>query len=182
MGRWPRFLPSPQREIRIDEGSVLCAPIRALLFRFVFALSMVSAFAITRAEPASGAFVQDTQAEHQRTVWDGVYTEAQAERGQALYKESCAACHAPDLRGNSVSPSLVGMSFTFLWGGSTLGALFERIQEQMPPARPGTLSPQTYRDILAFVLRMNSYPTGAQELQEYDLHQLLISANPEPGR
>ena len=182
MGRWPWLFPNPHREIRIDGGSVLCAPIRVRLFRFVFALSMVSVLPITRAEPVSGAFVQDTQADDQRTVWDGVYTEAQAERGQALYKESCAACHAPDLRGNSVSPSLVGMSFTFLWGGLTLGALLDRLEERMPPARPGTLTPQTYRDILAFVLRTNSYPAGAQELQEYDLHQILISTNADPGR
>jgi len=182
MGRWPWLFLNPHREIRIDGGSVLGAPSRAPLFRFVFALSMVSVLLITRAEPVSGAFVQDTQADDHGTVWDGVYTEAQAERGQALYKESCAACHAPDLRGNSVSPSLVGMSFTFLWGGSTLGTLFDRLEERMPPARPGALSTQTYRDILAFVLWKNSYPAGAQELQEYDLHQILISADPEPGR
>ena len=180
MGRWPPFLPSPRREIRIDEGSVLCAPIRALLFRFVFALSMVSAFAITRAEPASGAFVQDTQAEHQRTVWDGVYTEAQAERGAVQYTESCGGCHAPDLRGNTTSPSLVGVSFAFLWGDRTLGELFGNIQELMPTDRPGSLPAQTYRDILAFILRANSYPSGEQELEADGLDQILISAKPVP--
>jgi hypothetical protein len=74
------------------------------------------------------------------------------------------------------------MSFVFLWGGSTLFVLLERIQEQMPPDRPGTLSAQTYRDILAFVLRENSYPPGKQELEDHDLDRILVSAKPEPQR
>ena len=111
-------------------------------------------------------------------VWDGVYSEAQAERGRVEYTMSCSGCHAPDLRGDNTSPSLVGQSFAFLWGGFTLGALFERIQERMPPDRPGTLSAQTYRDIMAFVLSANSYPAGANELEHEGLDRIVISANP----
>ena len=58
-----------------------------------------------------------------RTVWDGVYTDAQAERGRAAYQQSCAACHREDLRGDSTAPSLVGESFTFLWGDMEVGEL-----------------------------------------------------------
>ena len=130
---------------------------------------------------ARGAYAQETPAEDQRTVWDRVYNEAQAERGQALYTESCSGCHAPDLRGDNTSPSLVGMSFTFLWGGSTLGALFTSVQEQMPTDRPGSLSAQTYRDILAFVLRENNYPSGEQELTDDDLELIVISPKPSSG-
>ena len=144
-------------------------------------LGLVGAGSLVLLMPARGAYAQETPAEGQRTVWDGVYNEAQAERGQALYTESCSGCHSPDLRGDNTSPSLVGMSFTFLWGGSTLGELFTRIQEQMPTDRPGSLTDQTYRDILTFVLHSNGYPFGEQELENVDLTHILISAQPDPG-
>ncbi len=152
------------------------------LSRFLFGLVITMGISSLHPATASGAYAQNTPPENQRTVWDGVYSEAQAERGRVLYAESCSECHAPDLRGDNTSPSLVGMSFTFLWGGSTLGALFERIQERMPPDRPGTLSAQTYRDILAFVLSANSYPTGAQELEMDRLEHILIAANRDTQR
>jgi len=144
----------------------------------VLGFCVVSAVSWVHPAPAKAAYMQETPAPDQRTVWDGVYTEEQAERGQVLYTEACSGCHAPDLRGDNTSPSLIGQSFAFLWGGATLLALFERIQERMPPDRPGTLSAQTYRDILAFVLRANSYPAGAQELETDRLDHILIAANP----
>jgi len=52
----------------------------------------------------------------------------------------------------------------------------------MPTDRPNSLSAQTYRDILAFILRNNSYPTGAQELEAERLDHILITANPDPQR
>ena len=163
-------------------GSLHPGRIHPGLFPFLFGLWVAGSMSLVHPTTASAAFMQETGADVQRTVWHGVYSEAQAERGRIQYTAACSGCHAPDLRGDNTSPSLVGQSFAFLWGGSTLGALFERIQEQMPPDRPRTLSAQTYRDILAFVLRANSYPPGAQELETGDLHYILISANPDAGR
>lgn len=163
---------SPLRPVRIHSG----------LLHFVLNSCVVSAMSFVHPATTTAASMQETPADAQRTVWDGVYNEAQAERGQVLYTEGCAGCHAPDLRGDNTSPSLVGMSFTFLWGGSTLGSLFERIQEGMPPDRPGTLSAQTYRDILAFILRKNRYPTGDTELESDRLNHILITANPDSQR
>ncbi len=100
-----------------------------------------------------------------RTVWDGVYTDAQAERGRASYQQSCAACHREDLRGDSTAPSLVGESFTFLWGDMEVGELLARMQKVMPPQRPGSLPAQTYMDIIAFVLKKNEFPTGQHGTQ-----------------
>jgi hypothetical protein len=74
------------------------------------------------------------------------------------------------------------MSFEFLWGGSTLGELFTRVRERMPTDRPGTLSAQTYRDILAFILRANSYPAGPQELASEDLDHIRITSRPDAGQ
>ena len=111
----------------------------------------------------------------QRTAWDGIYTDAQAERGQASYQQSCAACHREDLRGDSTAPSLVGESFQFLWGDMEVGELLARIQKLMPPERPGSLPAQTYTDIIAFVLKKNEFPTGGRELSadSDSLHALI---------
>ena len=136
--------------------------------------------AISLVHPMAASGLQATQADGQRTVWDGVYTEEQAERGGVQYTESCAGCPAPDLRGSTTSPSLVGMSFTFLWGERTLGELFRKIQQLMPTDRPNSLPAQTYRNILAFILRANSYPPGDEELKAEVLDQIIISAKPEP--
>ena len=100
------------------------------------------------------------------TVWDGVYTKAQSERGRAAYAQSCASCHADDLRGRSTAPSLVEESFTFLWEGMSLGDLFERTRTRMPSDRPGSLPGPAYADILAFIAEKNGYPAGAKELAD----------------
>ena len=121
-------------------------------------------------------------ADQTRTVWDGVYTDAQAERGRASYQQSCAACHREDLRGDSTAPSLVGESFTFLWGDMEVGELLARMQKVMPPERPGSLPAQTYIDIVAFMLQKNAFPAGNMELSADPaaLH-ILITAS-RPGR
>jgi mono/diheme cytochrome c family protein len=99
-----------------------------------------------------------------RTAWDGVYTEEQAGRGRVLYMDVCASCHAKDLRGDSTAPSLVEESFSFQWDDATIGELFVRIRTLMPSDRPNSLSPQRYRDIVAFILQANKFPPGGQEL------------------
>ncbi len=179
---WTRLQPGPLAVGPLNPDLLHTSSLHPGRLCFASGLWVACAMSLVHPAIAGGVYAQETPAEDQHTVWDGVYTEGQAERGQVLYTESCSGCHAPDLRGDNTSPSLVGMSFTFLWGGSTLGALFERIQEQMPPARPGSLSAQTYRDVLAFVLRANSYPAGTQELEPDDLDYILISAEPDGGR
>jgi mono/diheme cytochrome c family protein len=109
----------------------------------------------------SGVYATTGQA---RTVWDGVYTEEQATRGQAQYMRACASCHAADLRGGSTAPSLVEESFSFQWADTTVGELFERIRTLMPSDRPNSLSSQAYRDVMAFILQANKFPSGSKEL------------------
>ena len=105
-------------------------------------------------------------AAQERTVWDGVYTDVQAERGRAAYVQSCASCHADDLRGRSTAPSLVEESFAFLWEDMSLGDLFERTRTRMPSNQPGSLPGPTYADILAFIAQKNGYPAGTKELAD----------------
>jgi S-disulfanyl-L-cysteine oxidoreductase SoxD len=112
-----------------------------------------------------------------RTVWDGVYTDAQAERGRTAYQQSCVGCHRDDLRGDNTAPSLVGESFMFLWGDMEVGELSARIQKLMPPERPGSLPAATYTDIVAFILKKNEFPAGTRELgADTDSLHTLITA------
>lgn len=99
-----------------------------------------------------------------QSLSDGIYTEEQASRGAEDYAARCASCHSADLRGNSNSPSLIGLSFMFIWEGRTLGELFTKMSTEMPTDQPGSLSQQSYSAILAFILKSNDFPSGDKEL------------------
>ena len=98
------------------------------------------------------------------SVWDGVYSSAQAKRGQALYAKACASCHRDDLEGHGPTPSLAGSEFRDRWDGQTLDDLFEKMQTTMPGDHPGSLSRDDNGAILAFILRSNEMPEGAKDL------------------
>jgi len=99
-----------------------------------------------------------------RTVWDGVYTEAQATRGAALFDRECAQCHGPAGAGGSMAPALADAAFSSNYDGQTVGDLFDRNRTTMPVGREGQLSNQQNADITAFILQINRFPAGAEEL------------------
>jgi S-disulfanyl-L-cysteine oxidoreductase SoxD len=99
-----------------------------------------------------------------QSIWDGVYSEAQAERGKALYSQECASCHGGELTGGEMAPPLAGGEFMAGWDGLTIGDLFERIRISMPQNSPGSLSGQQNADILAFMFSSNKFPAGTAEL------------------
>jgi mono/diheme cytochrome c family protein len=99
-----------------------------------------------------------------KTVWDGVYTEAQAGRGKKLYIASCAACHQEGLQGADLAPALKGDEFLLLWNDRPMSELVDRVTKTMPQDAPGTLSPEANADIVAYMLQVNRFPTGAVEL------------------
>jgi mono/diheme cytochrome c family protein len=72
------------------------------------------------------------RAQPTKSVWDGVYTQAQADRGKQGYAEQCASCHGPELTGGEMAPALAGGEFLAGWDGLTVGDLFERIRISMP--------------------------------------------------
>lgn len=111
------------------------------------------------------------------TLAAGVFTDAQAARGASVYSASCESCHAADLRGNINAPSLLGMSFMFLWEGRSLEEFFITIQETMPSENPESLPPQSYIDVVSYILQANNFPAGPTELQaELDiLRQIQIT-------
>jgi len=125
-------------------------------FTVVTSLCLLLVAGITLQPPSS--------AQSPVSIWDGIYSEDQAQRGAEQYRARCASCHSADLRGNSNSPSLLGMSFMFVWEGRNLGELFEKMRTEMPTDQPGSLSAQAYVDVLAFILASNQFPAGDGEL------------------
>jgi quinoprotein glucose dehydrogenase len=99
-----------------------------------------------------------------KSIWDGVYSEAQAARGKALYSQECASCHGGELTGGEMAPPLAGGEFMAGWDGLTIGDLFERVRISMPQNSPGSLSGQQNADILAFMFSANKFPAGANEM------------------
>lgn len=114
--------------------------------------------------PAVAEAMADKQADAPRavkTVLDGVYTVAQAERGAVVYDAQCAACHdGADVNG----PPLTGTPFIDRWREDTLDGLFEFVKTRMPQSQPGSLSEAAYLDILAHLLQENASPAGPREL------------------
>lgn len=98
------------------------------------------------------------------TVWDGVYTEEQADRGKTSFDRTCSPCHGVNLRGTPGGPGLVGGDFQFSFGDKTPAEIFNFAKGNMPPEAPGSLSAQTYVNIVAHILRGNEFPAGKKEL------------------
>lgn len=123
------------------------------------------AILIAAAFIASASYVTlRAQAAPTKSVTQGVYTQDQAKRGEALYKENCAACHGDDLAGSGPMPPLAGPDFLANWNNKTAGDLFDKIHSSMPASAPGSLSEQQTSDIIAYMLSVGKYPTGTEEL------------------
>jgi hypothetical protein len=105
---------------------------------------------------------QATGSRDTRSVWDGVYTETQAMRGETQYAESCEHCHMSGLDGDAVEevPALAWDAFMSRWSGKSVGELLEVMSRSMPKDAPGSLSRQAYGDLVAFVLSKNDIPPG----------------------
>ena len=99
-------------------------------------------------------------------AWQGgVYTDAQAQRGESLYAKNCALCHGAQMEGGSSTP-LVGSHFQAKWGqgNHTVNELYYIIRTQMPYGSGGTLTRQQYIDIVARILKANGFRPGGREL------------------
>src|SRR5204863_8122966 len=86
------------------------------------------------------------------SVWDRVYTAAQAERGKTVYERRCGRCHGGDLRGVSGSPR-AGEGFLLHWEGRTVDRLFRKISDTMPPDAAGAQAERDALDTIAEVLQ-----------------------------
>ena len=98
------------------------------------------------------------------TIWDGIYTDDQARRGQRVYQQECAECHLDDLSGNGDAPALIGSPFFFRWSNLSIGDTIAATRSTMPKGAPASLSQASYVDLAAYVLEKNMAPSGDTEL------------------
>lgn len=108
--------------------------------------------------------VSSVLAQQPATVNQGVYTQAQASRGQAVYKDRCASCHGDALQGRN-GPPLAGDDFLSDWNGQPVSELFSKIKNTMPQDDPGKLTVQQAADTVAFILQTAKFPAGRAELR-----------------
>lgn len=124
------------------------------------------------------------QAQATASVWDGIYTSAQAARGSGEFSAHCASCHGVALDGTGEAPALAGAQFLSDFDGLSVGDLYDRIRTSMPQDNPASLTRDQYADILAFIFKSNAIPDGAKELDrrsEYLKAIRFAAANPHPG-
>lgn len=93
-----------------------------------------------------------------KTVQDGVYNKAQAQRGVEAFQANCSACHGFDMNGTEGAPRLVGGLFMLHWGDKPASEVFAMMRAKMPPSNPGGLPDETYVDILSAIFQANQFP------------------------
>ncbi|MGA3295608.1 MAG: cytochrome c [Candidatus Acidiferrales bacterium] len=140
----------------------------------VLAIGLAAVFA---AYVGGAARAARADAKPTKTTQDGVYTDDQAKRGKAQYSQNCANCHMDDLSGSGEAQGLVGDAFAQTWEGQTVDDLFELTYTTMPPDQPGKLSPDATLDVVAYLLQVNQFPAGKNELKHDPdaLKNILIS-------
>jgi mono/diheme cytochrome c family protein len=113
------------------------------------------------------------------SVWDGVYTAAQADRGRAVYASHCSRCHG-EAQASRENP-LSGERFADHWEARTLADLFRRVAAMPPGAAAAAVDTADKRDAMAFVLRLNGFPEGSAELPADDEGLAAIRITGENG-
>ena len=116
-------------------------------------------------------------AQARSSIWDGAYTDAQADRGRTAYMQNCSRCHGATLMGTFEIPPLVGRIMPY-YAGSSLETFFDYISTAMPLDHPGSLSPSTNADIVAYILKSNDVPSGAKELTAAGSKTIQFDAKP----
>ncbi len=118
------------------------------------------------------------QSARARTVWDGVYTDAQATRATSMFDQSCANCHTLGSRGEG---PLSGDPFWEGYSQKTVGDLLTFVKTNMPDGNVGSLSASSYNDLVALILKSNGFPAGSAELTPENVANVQIIPKDGPG-
>jgi alcohol dehydrogenase (cytochrome c) len=92
------------------------------------------------------------------------FTAAQATAGSKLYEQQCAGCHGSNLDNGEFGPPISGEEFLTRWGNRRVDEVFDFVQGMMPPAAPGSLTPEQVTNLVAFILQKNSVAISDQPL------------------
>jgi len=91
------------------------------------------------------------------TVRDGVYSPAQAARGERLFDSICVNCH-------EIAEFTAAGAYLEDVDGQPLWATFDYVSAKMPEDDPGSLRPEDYADVLAYLFDAYGLPSGATDL------------------
>jgi mono/diheme cytochrome c family protein len=128
---------------------------------------------------AAGAVLRAQAPAGVRTVWDGVYTDAQAARATGTFNASCSNCHTLAAQGNR---PLSGDKFWEKFTQKTAGDLLTFVKTNMPNGvNAGSLSPSAYNDLVALILKSNGFPTGTVEVTPESVVGVQIIPKDGPG-
>ena len=154
---------------------------RILFHGIMVVMAMVLGCYSAAAETVGPQVAQEGNDADIRTIVDGVFNPEQAERGHSAYETHCSSCHSEDLQGMSAT-ALVGPVFIDTWREDRLSNLFSFIQTRMPPRNGGSLSDETYVDILTHMLSTNGFPAGTEALpvDQVDNVQFVGLGGPAP--
>lgn len=107
-----------------------------------------------------------------RTVWDGVYTNDQAKRGEAVFAVRCLACH---------STGFERTGFVERWREDKLSGFFTFISTYMPRDNPGSARRNEYLDLAAYIMSNNDLPAGPNELTYETLSTIQVQRKDGPA-
>ena len=113
-----------------------------------------------------------------QTVWDGVYTQEQAQRGKTVFTQTCERCHKADLMG--IEGAMKGDFFMERRREDSLETLFLDMKATMPRGNPGSLADQTYTDVISYLLQNNDMPAGKTELKPDLLEKIQVVGKDGP--
>ena len=99
-----------------------------------------------------------------KTIWDGIYTQGQSERGRTIFVASCGRCHNDELAGSERGPALRDDAFWQRWDNDSFDKLFTKVRDTMPQQGVDSLSDLQKADALAYVLAKNGAPAGPKDL------------------
>lgn len=89
-----------------------------------------------------------------------IYTEAQAARGDTVFRTVCASCHSTSEFNNA--------QFKATWAGKSVFTFFDQLRSTMPQDNPGGLSRQQYADVIAYITKLHGHPAGETEIPTED--------------
>jgi len=120
------------------------------------------------------------------SIWDGIYTQEQADKGRAVFNSPCGLCHgsrlngAPDDQDMRPAPPLARANFLRVWDGRSLGMLYSYSRMTMPQSNPGFLPDEDYLAIIAHMLATTGVPPGDTPLsmEIKDLGRIRIGPAP----
>mgnify|MGYP001169146168 FL=1 len=129
-------------------GSAVINPhrisLRTLTVIFAIVFSLVSQYVEAQDNPP-------------QSTLDGIFSQDQAKIGEKIFQVSCVSCHLPEQ---------FGETFIQSWAGATVRDLFDLTIALMPEDQPGSLKPEEYVAILAYIFNMNSLPPGPVALSD----------------